>query len=48
MRNKYGINVSPWMVPFCIGIGFVSPKCSSVIMVLDCEDIFPTKVIAST
>ena len=30
MRNKYGLNVSPWMMPLCIGIGFVFPKCSPV------------------
>ena len=36
MRKKYGFNVSPWMVPLCIGIGFVCPKCSPVNIVVDC------------
>jgi len=48
MKNRYGLNVSPWMGPLCIGIGSIFPKCSPVNIVLDCEYIFPTKVTAST
>ena len=47
MRNKYGLNVSPWMVPLCIGIGFVLPKWSPVNIVVDCEYIFPMRATAS-
>ena len=35
--NKYGLSVSPCIVPLCIGIGFVFPKYSLVNIVLDCE-----------
>ena len=45
IRNKYGLNVSPCMVPLCRGIGFVLPKCSPVNMVLECVWIFPIIVI---
>ena len=36
IRNRYGLKVSPWMVPLWMGIGFVLPKCSPVNMVVDC------------
>ena len=41
MINKYGLNMSPWMVLPCIGIGFVFPKCFPINIVVDCEYIFP-------
>ena len=37
IKNRYGLSVSPCIVPLCIGIGFVFPKCSPVNMVLECE-----------
>ena len=37
IKNRYGLSVSPCMVPLCIRIGFVLPKCSSVNIVLDWE-----------
>ena len=49
MKNKYGLNVSPWIVvPLCIGIDFVFPKCSPVNIVVDCEYILPAKDTTST
>ena len=35
IRKRYGLSVSPCMVPLCMGIGFVLPKCSPVNMVLE-------------
>ena len=37
IRKKYGLSVSPCIVPRCIGMGFVLPKCSPVNMVLELE-----------
>ena len=37
IRKRYGLSVSPCIVPLCIGIGFVCPKCSPVKMVLEFE-----------
>jgi hypothetical protein len=37
IRKRYGLSVSPCIVPLCIGIGFVFPKCSPVNMVLEFE-----------
>ena len=47
-RKMYGLSVSPCIVPLCIGIGFVFPKCSPVNMVLELEYILPTRVTASS
>ena len=33
IKNRYGLSVSPCIVPRCMGIGFVLPKCSPVNMV---------------
>ena len=33
IRKRYGLSVSPCIVPLCIGMGFVLPKCSPVNMV---------------
>ena len=35
IMNKYGLRVSPWMVPLWMGIGFVLPKCSPVNVVVE-------------
>ena len=35
--NRYGLSVSPCMVPLCIGIGCVLPKYSPMYVVVDCE-----------
>ena len=37
IRKRYGLSVSPCIVPLCIGMGFVFPKCSPVNMVLEFE-----------
>ena len=37
IMNKYGLTVSPWIVPLCIGIFCVWPKCSPVNIVFECE-----------
>ena len=38
----------PCIVPLCIGIGFVFPKCSPMKMVLELEYILPTEVTTSS
>ena len=48
MRKRYGLSVSPWMVPLCIGLGFVLPKWFPVYIVVDCEYMFLIKATAST
>ena len=40
--------MSPYIVPFCIGIFCVFPKCSPINMVLECEYILPVRVTASS
>ena len=37
IRKRYRLSVSPCIVPLCIGIGFVFPKCSPINMVLELE-----------
>ena len=37
IRKIYGLSVLPYIVPLCIGIGFVFLKCSLVNMVLEFE-----------
>ena len=48
IRKRYGLRVSPCMVPLCIGIGLVLPKCSPIGMVFEWEYIFPISIIASS
>ena len=48
IRKRYGLSVSPCIVPLCIGIGFVFPKCSPMNMVLELAYMLPTKVTASS
>ena len=33
IRKRYGLSVSPCIVPLCIGMNFVYPKCSLVNMI---------------
>ena len=40
IKNKYGLKVSPWMVPLWIGIGFDLPKRSPVNMVVGLRRYF--------
>ena len=47
MIKKYGLRLSPCIVPLCIGISFVLPKYSPEKMVLDCEYKLPIIWIAS-
>ena len=37
IKKRYGLSVSPCIVPLCICIGFVFPKCSPMNMVLEFE-----------
>ena len=37
IRKMYGLSVLPCIVPFCIGMRFVFPKCSPVNIVLEFE-----------
>ena len=37
IRNRYGLSISICIVPLCMGISSMFPKCSLVIMVLDWE-----------
>lgn len=48
IMNRYGLSVSPWMVPLWIGIGFVVPKFSLVNIVDEFTQMFPINVTAST
>ena len=48
IKKRYGPSVSPCIVPLCIGMGFVLPKCSPMNMVLEFEYMFPIRVIASS
>ena len=45
--NRYGLRVSPCIVPLWMGIGRVLPKCSPENIIEDCEYIFPIKFMAS-
>ena len=38
--------MSSWMMPLCMGIGFVLSKCSPVNMVVESAYIFPISVTA--
>jgi hypothetical protein len=35
--NRYGLKVSPCMIPLCTGISCVLPKYSPIYVVVDCE-----------
>ena len=48
IKNRYGLSVLPCIVPICMGMGFVFPKCSPVNIVLEFEYMFPIKVTASS
>jgi hypothetical protein len=48
MINRYGLRVSPCIVPLWIGIGEIFPKCSPVNIVEDCEYIFLMRFMEST
>ena len=47
IKNRYGLRVSPWMVPLWMGIGFFLPKCLPVNIVVECAYMFPISVTAS-
>jgi hypothetical protein len=47
MINRYGLRVSPCIVPLWMWIGRVFPKCSPVNMVDDCEYMFPMRLMES-
>ena len=47
MTNRYGLSVSPCIVPRWMRIGKVFPKCSPVNMVKDCEYMVPMRFIES-
>ena len=47
MINRYGLSVSPYIVPLWMGIGRVLPKCSPVNIIEDCEYMFPMRVMES-
>ena len=45
MMNKYGLRVSPCIVPLRMGMSCVLPKCSPMNVVVDCEYMFPTMTL---
>ena len=47
MINRYGLRVSPCIVPLWMGIGRVLLMCSPVKIVEDCEYIFPMRCMES-
>ena len=47
MINRYGLRISPCIVPLWMGIGKVFPKCSPVNMVEDYEYMFPMRFMES-
>ena len=47
MIKKYGLNVSPYIVPLCMGIGCVLSKCSPVNVVVNWEYILPIRAMTS-
>ena len=46
IKNKYGLRVSPCIVPLWMGMGKVLPKYSPRYIVDDCEYIFPIRLVA--
>ena len=46
MMNKYGLRVSPCIVPLRMGMGCVLLKCSPMNVVVDCEYMFPIRCMA--
>lgn len=47
IKNRYGLSMSPCIVPLCMGVGFGFLKCSPINMVLEYEYILPSRVTAS-
>lgn len=45
--KRYGLRISPCMVPLWMGMGCVLPKCYLIIMVVDWEYILPIIAMAS-
>ena len=48
IRKRYGLSVSPCIVPLYIGMSFVLPKYSPVNMILEFEYMFSFKDTASS
>ena len=48
IKKRYGLSVSPCMVPLCMGIGFVLPKYYPKKIVLECKYMLPIIWIASS
>ena len=48
IRKRYRLSVSPCIVPLCIGMGLVLPKCSPVNIVLEFEYMFSIRDTASS
>ena len=46
MRNRYGLNVFPWMVPRLIWMGVVVVKCAPRKEVVDYVYMLPTSPLA--
>jgi hypothetical protein len=42
--NRYGLRVSPWMVPLCMCIGVVLPKCLPMYMVVELWYMLPVNL----
>jgi hypothetical protein len=47
MMKRYGLNVSPCMVPLCMWTGLVLPKCDPKNIVDELEYMFPIRLMAS-
>ena len=47
IKNRYGLRVSPCIVPLCMGIGSVLPKYSPQYIVEACEYMLPTRLMTS-
>ena len=47
MIKRYGLSVSPCMVPLCMWIGLVLPKCDPKNVVDEMEYMFPIRLMAS-
>jgi hypothetical protein len=45
--NRYGLSVSPCMVPLCMCTGLVLPKCGPKNIVDELEYMFPIRLMAS-
>jgi hypothetical protein len=47
MMKRYGLSVSPCMVPLCMWTGLVLPKCDPKNIVDELEYMFPIRLMAS-